>query len=280
LWVGILKAVRFPNLLMLALAQYIVACSLTVPNSRWFGMLTDPALFRLVSATLFIAAGGYLINDYYDIKIDYINRPKRVIIGRELKRREVIFIHPLLSLSGVGLGFTVSWQVGVVCLGSAFLLWLYSNQLKRLPLVGNIMVAFLTWMSIAVVGLQFRGNVWLIVAYAGFAALTTLIREIVKDVEDMRGDMHFGCKTLPILVGVARTKLVLLPLIILLLLVLWIMAAKVAPQGLEYVFYCLILLVLFGLIKLLRADSRRHFSWLSSYWKVIMLVGVLSMLLF
>ena len=149
-----------------------------------------------------------------------------------------------------------------------------------MPLVGNLVVAALVWFSLYYITFPFSVNNKLIIAFAGFAGLTTLIREIIKDMEDIKGDEAFGCKTLPIVLGIAYTKLVLLPLNILLLLVLFFMSQEVPAKGLQSVFYCLILLVLVGAWQAFRADTQKHFSWLSAFWKVIMAVGILSMILF
>ena len=243
-------------------------------------MLSSVVLLKLILSTLCIAAAGYLINDYYDVKIDYINKPDRVVIGRELGRRQVILTHTILSSIGILLGFSISWVAGLSCIITAFLLWLYSNNLKRMPLVGNLVVAALVWFSLYYITFPFSVNNKLIIAFAGFAGLTTLIREIIKDMEDIKGDEAFGCKTLPIVLGIAYTKLVLLPLNILLLLVLFFMSQEVPAKGLQSVFYCLILLVLVGAWQAFRADTQKHFSWLSAFWKVIMAVGILSMILF
>src|SRR5690606_34862812 len=106
--------------------------------------LIDINLLLLVLSTLLIAAAGYIINDYYDVKIDYINKPKRVVVGRILKRRGVMVAHTILNFMGILIGFYLSIWVGIISVGSAFMLWWYSNQLKRLPFIGNFFIAVLT----------------------------------------------------------------------------------------------------------------------------------------
>ena len=153
-----------------------------------------------------MAAAGYIINDYYDVKIDYINKPERVIVGTVLKRRVVLFWHTFLNFSAIIIGSFLDWKIGAIHFASAFMLWLYSNQLKRLPLIGNFIVALLTGLSISIITLYFGQNPILVHTYALFAFSISLIREIVKDMEDWKGDADFGCKTLPIILGVRKTS--------------------------------------------------------------------------
>src|SRR6187455_1160825 len=143
---SLLKLTRFGNLIIIALAQYFTAGFLIGMHT-----LNDVNLFLLSLSTVLIAAAGYIINDYYDVKIDYINKPERVVIGKSITRRFAILFHVLLSVGGISIGLYLSWRLAVINVLSVFLLWLYSNNLKRLPFVGNITVAVLTGLAIYVV---------------------------------------------------------------------------------------------------------------------------------
>ncbi len=128
---------RFGNLVIIGLAQYFTALFLVGKHT-----LTDIHLFLLSLATILIAGGGYAINDYYDVKIDYINKPDRVVIGKSITRRHAILFHSVLSIPppplGCMIGLYISWKIAAINVASAFLLWLYSNSLKRLAFVGNL----------------------------------------------------------------------------------------------------------------------------------------------
>ena len=205
--IGYLKFIRGINLFMVALTQYLTAIFLVGTKNSWFEVLTDKGFVLMVSATVMITAAGYLINDYYDVKIDFVNKPDRVVVGKKLKRRWVLAGHTILNFGAIGIGFYLSWPIGITMFGAAFLLWLYSNQLKRLPLVGNLSIAVLTGMTLVLVAEYFQERTFIIACYAVFAAFITLIREIIKDVEDRKGDERFGCRTIPIVYGVANQKL-------------------------------------------------------------------------
>jgi len=278
--------VRWPNLAIMLLSLVLVRV-LLLPGQPLGGGLLAPRFGLLVLAALLVAAAGYIINDYYDVKIDAINRPARLVVGRLLRRRHAMLAHVVLSGVGVVLAAALSWRLGAVTLGAALLLWGYSARFKRLPLVGNVSIATLTGALILLPALlplaTPEGRLKALWLYALAAFLLTAVREIVKDLEDMRGDAQHGCRTLPLVWGVARSKwvagffLVCLGVLVLgvagqLLawgrwpLAAWLLGLVLGPLGwLAYL--------------LLRADRRRHFRQLSAWCKGIMLAGVLSMLL-
>jgi len=275
--------VRWPNLAIMLLSLVLVRGPLLQPGRPLGPVLLAPSFGLLVVAALLVAAAGYIINDYYDVKIDAINRPGRLVVGRLLRRRHAMLAHVVLSGVGVLLATALSWRLGLVTLGAALLLWGYSARFKRVALVGNLSIAALTAALVLLPELQLltgQKAVWL---YALAAFLLTVVREIVKDIEDMRGDAQHDCHTLPLVWGVARSK--------------WVAGVFLACLGVLAVgatyhllmqgrwalgtwLLGLVLLPLGWLAYLLwRADRRRHFRQLSSWCKGIMLAGVLSMLL-
>ena len=263
---------RFWNLLIIGLAQYCTAVFLFSPDNIY-----DGGLFLLGMSTVLIAAAGYIINDYYDVKIDLINKPDRVVIGKSITRRYALLFHTLLSIIGVGIGFLLSWKIGVVNLGCAFLLWLYSNALKRLPFIGNFTVALLTGLSILIVNLLYPPWSVLACLYALFAFLVTLVREIIKDMEDLKGDNTFGCRTLPIVYGIRKTKVFTYLLLMLFYILVMALNRWTAPLPMRFFAWSLFLpmAALWGW--LVRADTRKDFYQLSQFCKFIMLAGILSM---
>ncbi|UOG75565.1 geranylgeranylglycerol-phosphate geranylgeranyltransferase [Hymenobacter tibetensis] len=278
----IARLIRLPNLLIMLLCLVLVRAGLLHPATP-LATLLDWRFGVLVLATLCVGAAGYIINDYYDVKIDAINRPGRLVVGREVNRRRAMLAHLLLSGLGVGMAGMLSPLLGVVNLGSALLLWGYSVRFKRVALVGNVSIATLTAALVLLPELQLRtgnDNVWV---YALAAFLLTVVREIVKDVEDMRGDAQHDCHTLPIVWGVARTKWVagfFLGCLVVLVAGAGAEALRHGPVLLGLWLLLLVLGPLFALARLLwRADQRRHFAKLSKWCKGIMLAGVLSMLL-
>ena len=268
------RLTRSWNLLILVFSQYFTARFLIGAD-----VFTDVRLFLLSLSTTLIAAGGYVINDYYDVKIDFVNYPDRVVIGKTVHRRFAILLHGALSFIGISIGVFLSWWILALNIASVSLLWFYSNLLKRLPFVGNLAVSLLTGLSIAILDVLYRTDNLLVIIYAIFAFIMTLIREIIKDMEDLKGDNTYGCKTIPIVWGIRKTKF-------LIYFIIAIFSGAVLYINLVYVHLPLIYFVMllfvplaWLVIQLIRADTKRDYKWLSSFCKVIMLLGVLSMAL-
>lgn len=275
-FVSFIRLTRTWNLVIIALSQYLVAAMLIGPSTVY-----DWRLFMLSASTVLIAAGGYIINDYYDIKIDLVNKPERVVIGQGITRRYAIMFHSLLSISGVLAGLLINWRIGFINFASAFMLWWYSNDLKRHPFIGNVVVAVLTGIAIMVVDALYMTGNPLIVSYATFAFFMTLIREVIKDIEDLKGDDTFGCRTLPIVWGVRRTKFVLYGILVIFAAAVILLNIFFANKEQQLPFFYFLAFVfpalLWLLYRLMKADTRRDFSWLSNFCKVIMLLGILSL---
>lgn len=273
--ISLARLTRVWNLVIIALAQYMTAVFFIDHIT-----VLDPRLFILVVSTLLIAAGGYIINDYYDIKIDLINKPQRVVIGKSITRRYAILFHTLSSLAGVVLGLLLSWKIAVVNLASATLLWWYSNSLKRQPFIGNFVVALLTGVAIWLVDSLYKTGHLLIITYALFAFFITLVREIIKDIEDLKGDQTFGCQTLPILWGIRKTKYLIYGILAVFTVTVMLLNFYHRNPSLQYLLLLLFVPILWLLVRLVLADTKKDFSWLSGFCKLILLLGILSMALF
>ncbi|MFN7791677.1 MAG: geranylgeranylglycerol-phosphate geranylgeranyltransferase [Cyclobacteriaceae bacterium] len=272
---ALFRLTRFWNLAIIAFAQYFTAYFLFQQRLLVF---TDFWLFLIVASTVMIAAAGYIINDYYDIKIDLINKPDRVVIGKTITRRYAIFFHTVISVAGVGKGLLINWKVGAVNFVSVFLLWLYSNNLKRLPLIGNLVVSLLAGLSIFLLSFLYEQYLPLVMTYSLFAFFMTLIREIVKDMEDMKGDTTFGCRTLPIVWGIRKTKSFLYGTILVFsFLVLWL---DYQQLKISWIYFIPLLFVPMSILfyRLLKADTKKEFYQLSQLCKIIMLLGICSMI--
>ncbi len=200
-----------------------------------------------------------------------------MIIGRRISRRNAILLHIGLSTVGLLLGAVVSLGIALLNLNAIFLLWLYSNNLKRLPFIGNFVVAILTGLSVLMIDLYYHSHSTVIYIYAGFAFMMTLVREIIKDIEDLKGDNSFGCKTLPIVWGIRKTKFVIYFLLAIFLASVVVLDIVYRVLPMRYYLIFLFVPLLYFIVALVRADMKKDFSYLSTFCKVIMLLGILSM---
>ena len=273
--------IRWQNLAIIVFTQYFTRFFLIrdkpLSFSHLLEIMLDKNIFLISLSTVLIAASGYIINDYYDIKIDLVNKPDRVVIGRYVKRRWALMINQIFNGLGILLGLFISRKVALVNLTAVFCLWLYANQLKRLAFWGNLLVAILTGFSLLILAVYYPGHQKEVWVYAIFSFFITLIREIIKDMEDVKGDEKHGCRTLPIIWGIARTKLLVYVLIASFITTLFILATQLPNQRIAYIFLAMMLPMGFLTYKLVYADKPRDFAFLSDACKVIMLIGVLTM---
>jgi 4-hydroxybenzoate polyprenyltransferase len=257
----------------------------------------------LVLATLCLTAGGYVINDYFDIKTDLINRGN-VIVGTIIPRRRAMLMHNFLNIIGVAAGFYVSWRVGYFWLGTLFLLvsgllWFYSASYKRQFLIGNILVGLLTALvPILVIFFEFpyiyeyystnateHPYYKLLFFWTGgfalFAFLTTLAREIIKDIEDYEGDREYGRNTLPVVLGIRSTRVIVTGLVIGIIIMLYIVWGLFVNDLLTLVYMSLALVLpqLLVIYMVLTGRGRKHFHAASSVMKIVMLSGLLYMVI-
>jgi 4-hydroxybenzoate polyprenyltransferase len=301
---GFFKLIRLPNLVFIALAQLLFQVCIYYP--LYEGQVPQGDFLRftfILFGSLFIAAGGYVINDYFDVDIDEVNKPHAMVVGKIISRRWAMAWHFMLSTSGLVLTYfgLVSLSQLYLVLANAFailLLWFYSTKYKKSFLVGNLLIALLVSWSILIVFFSKVDPFEVLAAnsarqlqlfrfaalYAGFAFLSTLARELVKDVEDREGDRKFGCKTLPIMWGIPVAKLFTavwsLILLALLGLVLFYML-QLQFYGVFFYTFIFVFLPLVGWIHRLRmATTTQDFSKLSRQLKWILLMGIISMAFF
>lgn len=300
-FIAFLKLIRVENLFIIAVTQICIKYLVFAPIND-FSRFT-PALFSIsLVSTLLIAAAGYIINDYFDVKTDKINRPETVVVDVSIKRRWAMIFHIIFSTMGLLLGAylaikchnlkLISFQIL-----SIIFLWFYSTNFKKQLLVGNIVVSLLTatipvmpmiydfYFSVQVHDMALelfkpllKPLVVITFGYAGFAFLTSFAREVIKDMEDYKGDVQTGCKTMPIVWGIITSKVVTFFTIVITMGLLLIAGIKFySVQQLIAVYYigALILLPLgILLIQIIRAKTSKDFKMASLLLKFIMLFGI------
>ena len=303
-----LRMIRLPNLIFIALTQLlfhqcIIHRSLEPFNER--PVIDGWNLVILVIASVVIAAAGYIINDYFDINIDEVNKPRKNVVDQIVSRRWAMLWHFILSALGLILSFWVSWKTGLwyIVIANLFcilFLFGYSVSLKKKLLAGNVLISLLTaWVIMilciselfhlagtATIQLETaRQKIMRIgLIYAGFAFISSLIREAIKDLEDMQGDARYGCKTMPILWGVNVTKVYIAVWIVVLIGLLAAIQFYVIPFGwwlpVLYALFLIVFPLVYILYKLYGASSAALFHQLSNWTKAVMLAGILSMVFF
>lgn len=263
--------------------------------------LNDWQYLLLVATTVFIAGAGYLINNIFDKETDTINKPEEVVIGKSISEDKAFNLYIAMNIIGVGIGFYLSNLIGKPAFALLFILisatlYLYASSLKQSLLVGNIIVAILTSMSVIIIGIfnlyplitlenqAFLGLIFrVLLDYAIFAFVINFIREIVKDLEDVNGDYNQGMNTLPIALGVTRTTRVvfLLSFIPIVALLYYINEYYFVNELYIATIYCLLSIVaplIYFTVKSASAKNKQDFHHLSLVLKFVMLFGILSAL--
>ncbi len=259
--------------------------------------LTDFNYILLVLSTVCIAAGGYVINNIMDQDTDEIAKPQNRVVGVSISETVAYNWYIGLTIVGVGIGFYLSNVIYKPTFASLFilvatLLYVYATNLKQIPLLGNVIVAFLLSVSILIIALfdifpatdmdnKIRmGEAFnILVDYAIFAFIINLIRELVKDLEDMDGDSATGINTLPIAIGINKTK-ILVGILTLTAIALLVYYIKVHLFELDYVlYYGLVFIVgplIFLGVKLIQANEKKEYHVLSNLLKIVLFFGILS----
>lgn len=271
-----LGLVRWHNLGLVALAQYLAAIFLLNPNKSFLQIIANPGLHFLVFSSGLIIAGGYLINAFYDMEKDLANRPKKLIMGRIISKSFALNTYLLFNFTGLLIGFVLGWRVFLFYGVFSFLLWFYSHKLKKMPFIGNLTATFLSVCSFFVVCVYFWQLSWTIVLYVIFLVLAELIREIVKDMEAIKGDIVFGYKTVSVVLGIEKTKSLIYGLMLLGVLPIFLVY-KLQGWG-PVMFFLLFAFFLWMIAALMLTYSkeRKDFAAVNTLLKVIIVLGVLS----
>ncbi len=304
------KLFRLPNLLIIAITQYMMRYFIIRPflNVNNFELqFNNFHFFLLVLSTVFIAAAGYTINDYFDTKTDRLNKPERVVIDKVISRRFAIKTHTILNVLGLAIGVYLSFYIhlpgiSLIFLLASGLLWFYSTNYKKEFLVGNIIVSLLTGIVPLMVilfelpllneaygdlmktaGSNFNYIFFWVAGFAFFAFITNFIREIIKDAEDFEGDSAYGMNTIPIVLGIKTSKWIISILILAFLSALVLILFRfiiLTSSGFDYISssYFVLLVILpsfFVLFKIFSAENPKDYHLASVLMKYIMLAGIL-----
>ncbi len=267
---GFFRLIRFKNLVILSLTQLLSVFYLTSTKHKEAFILSSLLLF----SCFLVAAAGYIINDYFDVKIDLINKPGKVVVGKQMSRRKVLLSHLTFSVLGVAIGFYLSVWLGVLLFFTTNILWIYSKYLKCTPLLGNITVALVATLSFVTVIIIFPNYSKEVYFFISFAFLSTLIRELVKDIEDLKGDLQFGCKTYPGRFGIRKTKVLIFIVTHFFLISIVVFGAFLYDWKIAVSLFLISTLTIYFLYCLYWADTKKEYKKLSGFLKIIMLFGI------
>ncbi|MDA8850793.1 geranylgeranylglycerol-phosphate geranylgeranyltransferase [Flavobacteriaceae bacterium] len=272
---GLFSLVRGYNIVVLILAQYLTSRYILAPSSSFYEILFDLKLFYLVLATAFSTAAGYIINNFYDAEKDKINRPKKFLLEHLLSQQSQLVLYFLLNGATLIAAGAASFKAILFFTVYIFGIWIYSSSLKRLFWISNLFATLLAIIPFFAVTIYFKNFEAVVIYHASFLFLLILIRDIVKDLQNYKGDWLRSYQTLPIVFGNLKTKIIVSALIFLNSVPIFLLIQS--HLGLmTYYFYFSIPYLLFVLVLLWIGSTQKMYLWIHNLLKILILLGVIG----
>jgi len=276
---SLFSVVRGYNIPVIALAQYLSAIFILDKERRALDVLLDGNLFLIVLASSLTIASGYIINNFYDAQKDLINRPKKSMLDRLVSQGTKLQVYFVLNFIVVLLSFMVSWRAAVFFSVYIFLIWFYSHKLKKYPLIGNLTAALLAVLPFFGILMYFKNFYEVIFAHATFLYLLILIRELIKDLENLQGDLVANYRTIPVMFGERVAKNVIMVLAFSTLIPVYLLIEVYEVGYMDIYFYTGMIVMIFFLFKLNKAESREEYQLLHNTLKALIVAGVFCIVL-
>lgn len=275
---SLVSVIRGYNILVVIVAQYLAAIFIFSDAKSVKPVVFDWHLLYLVLSTICVIAAGYIINNFYDEKADRINRPLKSDIDSYVKQETKLKLYFLLNFLGVAFGVLVSWRAAIFFAVYIFGIWFYSHKLKKYPLIGVISVTILTLMPFFVVLVHYKNFSKAIFIHALFLSLVIMVRELIKDLQNMKGAIVNNYKTFPVVYGEHKTKQLIIFLLILTLIPVLTLFQHPSIQFMKYYFYLAGIVLVFVGFYLWKATTKKQYSLLHNVLKILLLIGVFSLL--
>ena len=288
---SLFSVVRGYNIPIIILALYLSAIFILAPEKRALEVLLDINLFILVFASSLTIASGYIINSFYDSQKDLINRPRKSMLDRLISQKTKLNVYFTLNFIVSLMALFVSWRVFLFFSAYIFFIWFYSHKIKKYPVIGNLTAALLAVLPFFAVLLYFytripfedienyKTQLAVIFAHASFLFLLLLVREMIKDLENLMGDLINDYKTIPIVYGETVSKQIITVLTILTIVPVYVLI-EIADVGLMNIYFysCQIILIFF-LLYLWKSNSKEQFLMLHNVLKFLIVSGVFCIVL-
>ena len=276
---SLFSVVRGYNILILVIAQYLTSAIILAPKLPLRKVLFDANLFFLILSSATVIASGYIINNFYDSEKDLINRPKKTMLDRFVSQRTKLSVYFILNFAAVFFASYVSFRAVVFFSIYIFMIWLYSHRLKKILFLGNLVASILTMTPFFVVFVYYKNFETVIFIHATFLYLMIVMRELVKDLENLKGDLVLNYKTIPVVYGEKWSKFFLSVLTAIAIIPILLLTTSFNTGLMEYYFYISFLLLIFFLLFLYFSSAKWQYLLLHNILKLIIVAGVFSILL-
>jgi 4-hydroxybenzoate polyprenyltransferase len=274
---SLLSVVRGYNILILIFAQYLASIFIFSPEKSLKNVLLDLHLLYLIIATVCVVAAGYIINNFYDEKLDHINRPLKSSLDNFVRQETKLGIYFFLNFLGFVFGILISWRAALFFAVYIFGIWFYSHKLKKYPLTGLIAATVVTVLPFFVVFIYFKNFSKVIFVHAIFLFLVIMVRELIKDLENLKGAIANDYDTFPVVYGEKRTKQTAILILIFTLIPIGILFSYPALSIMKYYFYAAMFTHIFIGFYLWKSTTRNQYRILHNILKLLLLIGVFSL---
>lgn len=276
---SLFSVVRGYNILILILAQYLTSAFILAPELPLRRVIFDANLFFLILSSATVIASGYIINNFYDSEKDLINRPKKTMLDRFVSQRTKLSVYFILNFAAIFFASYVSFRAVVFFSLYIFGIWFYSHRLKRILFLGNLVASILTIVPFFVVFIYYKNFETVIFIHATFLYLMIVMRELVKDLENLKGDLILNYKTLPVVYGEKWSKFFLTVLSIISMVPILLLITRFEIGEMDYYFYLSLILLVFFVLFLYFSNAKWQYLLLHNILKFIIVAGVFSILL-
>jgi len=273
------SVVRGYNVLIVIIAQYLSAIYILAHDKPVKSVVLDVNLLMIILASATTIASGYIINSFYDSEKDLINRPQKSMLDRLISQNTKLVFYFVLNFIAVIFASYVSFRAVIFFSLYIFGIWFYSHKLKKLPIIGNLTSAVLTLLPFFAVFIYYKNFESVIFVHAMFLFLILSMRELTKDLENIKGDLALGYKTIPIVYGEKTSKVMLTILAILTLIPAYLLIYDYQVGRMNYFFYLSVVLLFIFLILVWKSNSKSHYLLLHNILKFIIVAGVFSIVL-
>jgi len=277
--ISLFSVVRGYNIPIIALAQYLSAIFILAPEKGALKITLDFNLFILVLASSLTIASGYIINNFYDSKKDLINRPNKSKLDRLVSQKTKLQVYFSLNFFVALIAFFVSVRAVLFFSAYIFLIWFYSHKIKKFPIIGNLMAAFLAVLPFFGILLYYKNFYEVIFFHASFLFLLLLVREMIKDLENLRGDLANNYQTIPNVYGENISKKTITVLLILTVVPVYYLINVFDVGYMDSYFYTVFIILIFFGIQLGKANSREQYLKLHNVLKFLIVAGVFCIVL-
>lgn len=276
---SLFSVVRGYNILILVFAQYLTAAFILAPDLPLRDVIFDPNLFFLILSSATVIASGYIINNFYDSEKDLINRPKKTMLDRLISQRTKLSVYFILNFAAIIFASYVSFRAVIFFSIYIFMIWFYSHRIKKILFLGNIVASILAITPFFVVFIYYKNFETVIFIHATFLFIMIAMRELVKDLENLKGDLIQNYKTIPVVYGEKWSKFFLSVLTVLAVIPILLLTTKFDTGLMDYYFYTSLVLLLFFLLFLYFSTAKWQYLLLHNILKLIIVAGVFSILL-